>query len=80
MMIPLSTLLAAGAFVALAAVNVALMLEVSRPGCSPEFKRRLIRFHRIGGYLFVILLCVMVWIMSQRLVGSGLAKAPAFYI
>jgi len=77
-MIPLSTLLAGGTFVALATVNVALMLEASRPACSPTLKRRLIRFHRIGGYLFVVLLCVMVWIMSQRLVGFGLSKAPAF--
>jgi hypothetical protein len=59
-MLPVSTLLAGTAFVALAAVNVGLMLEASRPTCSAKLKSRLITFHRIGGYVFAILLCIMV--------------------
>jgi ferredoxin-NADP reductase len=79
-MIPISTLLAGTAFVALASVNVVLMLETSRPTCTLNVRRRLIACHRIGGYLFVILLCIMVGIMSQRLVGLGLWKAPTFVV
>jgi ferredoxin-NADP reductase len=79
-MIPISTLLAGTAFVALAAFNVVAMLEGSRPACAAKAKRRLITFHRIGGYLFVILLCIMVGIMSQRLLGSGLSKSPTFVV
>ncbi len=79
-MIPVSTLLAGTAFVALAALNVVLMLEASRPTCTGKVKSRLIMFHRVGGYLFVILLCIMVWIMSQRLVGVGLSKAPTYVV
>src|ERR1700694_117017 len=76
-MIPVSTLLAGAAFVVLAALNVVVMLEASRPTCAGKAKSRLIAIHRIGGYLFAILLCIMVWIMSQRLVGVGLSKLPA---
>lgn len=79
-MLPVSTLLAGTAFVALAAVNVALMLEASRPTCSATLRRRLITFHRIGGYAFAILLCVMFWIMIRRLVGMGLSKAPTYVV
>jgi hypothetical protein len=70
-MIPVSTLLAGTALVAVAAFNVVAMLEASRPTCTARAKSRLIAFHRVGGYLFVILLCGMVWIMSPRLVGEG---------
>src|SRR5438067_129018 len=79
-MIPIPTLLAGTAFVTLAALNVVVMLEASRPACTFSLKRRLIACHRIGGYLFVILLCTMGWSMSQRLVGSGLSKAPTFVV
>jgi ferredoxin-NADP reductase len=33
----------------------------------------LIAAHRLGGYLFVILLCIMAYSMSQRLAGVGIA-------
>lgn len=79
-MLPIPTLLAGTAFAALAAVNVALMLEASRPTCSGKVKNRLITFHRIGGYVFAILLCIMVWIMIRRLVGVGLSKAPTYVV
>jgi ferredoxin-NADP reductase len=76
-MIPVSTLLAGAAFVALAALNVVVMLEASRPTCNGKAKSRLVAVHRIAGYLFAILFCIMVWIMSQRLIGVGLSKLPA---
>lgn len=76
-MIPVSTLLAGTVFVALAAFNVVVMLEASRPACTGMVKARLVAYHRTCGYLFVILLCIMVWNMSRRLVGTGLSEAPA---
>jgi ferredoxin-NADP reductase len=60
------------AFVALAATNVVVMLEASQPSRSAATKRRLIAAHRVGGYLFVILLCIMAYSMSQRLAGLGI--------
>ncbi len=60
------------AFVTLAAANVVVMLEASQPSCSITTRTRLIAFHRGGGYLFVILLCIMAYSMSQRLAGLGI--------
>jgi len=66
--------IAAGiAFVTLAAANVAVMLEASQPSRSAATRNRLIAAHRAGGYLFVILLCIMAYSMSQRLVGVGIS-------
>lgn len=79
-MIPISTLLAGTSFVALAAFNVVVMLEAQRPTWTARVRSRLITLHRIGGYLFVILLCIMVWIMSSRLIGVGLSKAPTYVV
>jgi|SRR5580704_10359410 hypothetical protein len=59
------------AFVTLAAANVVVMLEASQPSRSITTRTRLIAFHR-GGCLFVILLCIMAYSMSQRLAGLGI--------
>jgi uncharacterized membrane protein len=47
------------AFVALAATNVVVMLEASQPSRNGATRSRLIALHRTGGYLFVILFCIM---------------------
>src|ERR1700689_5445845 len=60
------------AFVALAAANVVVMLEVSRPSRKVTARNRLIALHRVSGYLFVILFCIMAYSMSQKLTGSGI--------
>ena len=60
------------AFVTLAAINVVVMLEASQPSRSAATRNRLIAAHRAGGYLFVILLCIMAYSMSQRLAGLGI--------
>src|SRR6202000_3230728 len=60
------------AFVVLAAANVVLMLEASRPSRNVTTGNPLIALHRVSGYLFVILFCVMAYSMSQRLYGSGI--------
>src|SRR6202453_4395736 len=67
------------AFVILAAANVVVMLEASRPSRNATTRSRLIALHRVGGYLFVILFCIMVYSMSQRLTGSGITgDLPAY--
>jgi hypothetical protein len=79
-MLPVSTLLAGTAFVALGAMNVALMFAASRPTCTAKLKGRLVMLHRIGGYLFAMLLCIMLWIMTHRLVGTGLLKQSPYVV
>ena len=71
-MLNISTIVAGIAFVTLAAANVVAMLEASRSSRSTGTRNRLIAAHRLGGYLFVILLCIMAYSMSQRLVGVGI--------
>jgi ferredoxin-NADP reductase len=68
----ISALVAGVAFVALAATNVAVILEASHPSRGAAMRNRLIAAHRAGGYLFVILLSIMAYSMSQRLVGVGI--------
>ncbi len=71
-MLNISTILAGVAFVMLAATNVVVMLEASQPWREVAMRSRLIAAHRAGGYLFVTLLCIMAYSMSQRLVGVGI--------
>ena len=68
----ISAIVAGAAFVTLAAANVVVMLEASQPSRSTTMGTRLIAVHRVGGYLFVILLCIMAYGMSQRLAGLGI--------
>jgi hypothetical protein len=67
-----SAIAAGVAFVALAAINMVVMLEASQPSCSAATRNRLIAVYRTSGYLFVILLCIMAYSMSQRLAGVGI--------
>ena len=71
-MLNISAIVAGIAFATLAATNVVVMLEASQPSRSLATRSRLIAAHRVGGYLFVILLCIMAYSMSQRLVGVGI--------
>jgi hypothetical protein len=71
-MLDISAIVAGVTFVILAATNVVVMLEASQPSRNSATKNRLIAVHRVGGYLFVILLCIMAYSMSQRLVGVGI--------
>src|SRR5271170_1740180 len=68
----ISAIAAGVAFVTLAAVNVVVMLEASQPSRDVTTRARLIAVHRAGGYLFVTLLCIMAYSMSQRLAGLGI--------
>ncbi|HEY6765175.1 MAG TPA: iron-sulfur cluster-binding domain-containing protein [Candidatus Sulfotelmatobacter sp.] len=71
-MVNISAIVAGIAFVMLAAANVVVMLEASQPSRNAATRNRLIAAHRAGGYLFVILLCIMAYSMSQRLIGLGI--------
>src|ERR1700688_5198197 len=68
----ISAIAAGVAFVTLAATNVVVMLEAFEPARSGTTRARLIALHRAGGYLFVMLLCVMAYGMSQRLASLGI--------
>ena len=54
-------------FVLLGAINVWLILQSSARLKSTESSGRLIAAHRIGGYLFIALFCVMAYFMVSRL-------------
>ena len=73
-------MLAGIAFVILAAANVVLMLETSRPARSVTTSSRLLAVHRASGYLFVILFCIMVYGMSQKLIGVGITGHLPTYL
>ncbi|HEY8671923.1 MAG TPA: hypothetical protein VIL63_13850, partial [Terriglobales bacterium] len=76
----ISTIAAGGAFVALAATNVVVMLEAFQPRRSATAKARLVAIHRTGGYLFVVVLCIMAYVMSQRLAGVGITGHLPTYL
>src|SRR5579864_178351 len=67
-----SAIVAGVSFVTLAAINVVVMLEASQPSRNGTTRTRLIALHKAGGYLFVVLLCITAYAMSQRLVGVGI--------
>ena len=76
----ISAIVAGVAFVTLAAANVVLMLEASHPSRNGTTRTRLIAVHRAGGYLFVIMFCIMSYGMSQRLVGTGITGHLPTYL
>src|SRR5579863_3585953 len=69
-----SAIVAGVAFVTLAAINVVVMLEASQPSRNGTTRTRLIALHKAGGYLFVILLSIMAYSMSQRLASVGITS------
>jgi ferredoxin-NADP reductase len=76
----ISDMLAGIAFVVLAAANVAVMLEARRHMGDGAATSRLIAAHRIVGYSFVILFCIMTYSMSQRLAGVGITGHLPTYL
>jgi ferredoxin-NADP reductase/mono/diheme cytochrome c family protein len=59
------------AFVLLGGVNVWLVLEAWGRVRNSDASSRMIALHRIGGYLFIALFCVMAYFMAARLRDSG---------
>jgi ferredoxin-NADP reductase len=67
-------------FVGLAICNVVLMLEAERTQ-NLAAKSRLAALHRIGGYAYVVLFCIMAYLMSPRVMGLGLSdKLPKYLL
>jgi hypothetical protein len=62
-------------FVLIGVINVWLILQSSARLKSIKASRRLIAAHRIGGYLFIALFCVMGYFMLARL-GTAAGDAP----
>src|SRR2546423_13291593 len=58
-------------FVLVGAINVWLILQASARVRDAKASTRLIAAHRIGGYLFVALFCVMGYFMVARLGDVG---------
>lgn len=68
---PLAGIVLGAAFVLVAGLNVRWMLESSRPSCEPAVRARLIRRHRLFGYVFLGLYCGMLYVMNLRLLGNS---------
>jgi ferredoxin-NADP reductase len=65
------------AFVLIGAVNVWLILQASARVRDTQASTRLIAAHRVGGYLFIALFCVMGYFMLARLGDAGGSPPPA---
>src|SRR5258708_15024758 len=61
-------------FVLVGAINVWLILQASARVRDAKASTRLIAAHRIGGYLFIALFCVMGYFMLARLGDAGSAS------
>ena len=58
-------------FVLVGAINVWLILQASARVRDAKVSTHLIAAHRIGGYLFIALFCVMGYFMLARLGDAG---------
>jgi hypothetical protein len=69
-------------FVLIGAINVWLILQVSARVRDIKASTRLIAAHRIGGYLFIALFCVMGYFMLARLgdVGAGASSGTMIHL
>src|SRR5689334_11403258 len=68
------------AFVLIGATNVWLVLQASARVKEAKTSSRLIAAHRIGGYLFIVLYCVMGYFMVARLGDVGGSAPPSTMI
>jgi ferredoxin-NADP reductase len=59
------------AFVLLGGINVWLVLEAWSRVKAAKVSARMLTLHRIGGYLFIALFCVMTYYMLSRLSSGG---------
>src|SRR6202011_691147 len=69
-------------FVLIGAINVWLILQVSARVRDTRASSSLIAAHRIGGYLFIALFCVMGYFMLARLgdVGAGASSGTMIHL
>jgi ferredoxin-NADP reductase len=64
------------AFVLLGGINVWLVLEALSRVKAAKTSSRMLALHRIGGYLFIALFCVMAYFMVARLRNGGGDASP----
>src|SRR5580698_7454434 len=67
-------------FVLIGAINVWLILQASARVRDAKASSRLIGAHRIGGYIFIALFCVMGYFMLARLGDPGEGGSPGTII
>src|SRR5258706_7553742 len=67
-------------FVLIGGVNVWLILQSSARVRDSKAGTRLIAAHRVGGYLFIALFCVMAFFMVARLGDVGASASPGTMI
>ena len=67
-------------FVLVGAINVWLILQVSARVRDTKASTRLIAAHRIGGYLFIALFCVMGYFMVARLDVGGASLGTVIHL
>jgi ferredoxin-NADP reductase/mono/diheme cytochrome c family protein len=76
-MLTTSASLALGfAFVLVGAINVWLVLEAWSRVKAANASSRMLALHRIGGYVFITLFCVMTYFMVARLRSGGAETSP----
>jgi ferredoxin-NADP reductase len=71
MLTPAASVAVGLAFVLLGGINVWLVLEAWSRVKAAKASARMLALHRIGGYLFIALFCVMSYYMVARLRGGG---------
>ena len=71
MLTPSASLVLGFAFVLMGGVNVWLVLEAWARVKATNASSRMLTLHRIGGYLFIALFCVMTYFMVARLRSGG---------
>jgi hypothetical protein len=62
------------------AINVWLVLQASAGARDTKASARLIAAHRVGGYLFIALFCVVGYFMVARLGDVGEGASPGAMI
>src|SRR5215471_6840609 len=76
-MLTTSTSLVLGlAFVLVGGLNVWLVLEAWSRVKAANASSRMLALHRIGGYVFIALFCVMTYFMVARLRSGGAETSP----
>jgi len=68
------------AFVLIGAINVWLILQASAKVRDTQARRLLVSAHRVGGYLFIALYCILGYFMFARLGDSAAAPATIIHI
>src|SRR5215472_15352872 len=67
MLTPTASVLLGFAFVLLGGINVWLVLEAWSRVKAAKASARVLALHRIGGYLFIALFCIMAYYLAARL-------------